>query len=201
MNVCSEKQALRASIRAQILAMSPADRLVQEAILRTRLLDLPGLERALTVLGYVPAFPEEINTWPILRDLSSLGKSIVCPRVEPTSRRLRLFLISHLDSDLKPGRFGIPEPQSCCREVASDLIDWVLVPGLAFDRRGFRLGRGAGYYDRFLADLPPDRPRWAIAYTTQIVAQVPIEPHDQPIDGIATAEGLHETPRRPSGDL
>jgi 5-formyltetrahydrofolate cyclo-ligase len=81
---------------------------------------------------------------------------------------------------------GIPEPGRHLAEVAPEEIDWALVPGLAFDDRGFRLGRGAGYYDRLLPTLRPDAPRWALAYDCQWIEALPNESHDQPLDGIVS---------------
>ena len=114
------------------------------------------------------------------------GKQVACPRVDRAERRLRLFQITDPGTDLGPGTLGIPEPLNHCPEIDPGAVDWVLVPGLAFDLDGHRLGRGAGYYDRLLPRLRPDVVRWALAFDCQIVERLPAEPHDVSIDGIAT---------------
>jgi 5-formyltetrahydrofolate cyclo-ligase len=188
MDIPAQKQALRRVMVERILAIDPDDRRRQDADLIRRLATLPGFDAAGTVLLYVSAFPEEIATGPALRQVLSLGKRLVCPRVDRPARRLRLFRVDDLQSDLVSGSMGIPEPGRHLAAVAPEEIDWALVPGLAFDDRGFRLGRGGGYYDRLLPTLRPDAPRWALAYDCQRVASLPNEPHDQPLDGIVSPE-------------
>jgi 5-formyltetrahydrofolate cyclo-ligase len=157
MNIPDEKAALRKAMVGRILAVDPALRGRQSAELAWRLTTLPGFAEAGTVLLYVSAFPEEIETR--LEDLAA---------------------------DLAPGTLGILEPGRSRPEVPPDQIDWALVPGLAFDEQGFRLGRGAGHYDRLLPRLRPDAPRWALAFDVQWVDRLPREPHDQPLDGIVS---------------
>jgi 5-formyltetrahydrofolate cyclo-ligase len=187
MDVRAQKRSLRREMVARILAMDPDDRRAQEVALAGRLAELPGFAAAGTVLLYVTAFAEELDTRPMLETALRLGKRLVCPRVDRPARWLRLHAIEDLEVDLVPGGMGIPEPAGHCTEVAPEAIDWVLVPGLAFDRRGFRLGRGGGYYDRLLPTLPPTSLRWALALTTQCVDSLPTEPHDAPLDGVVRA--------------
>ncbi len=88
--------------------------------------------------------------------------------------------------DVAPGYRHIPEPLEHCAVVAGAEVDWVLVPGVAFDIAGRRLGYGGGYYDRLLPLLPADATRIAGAYEIQIVAAVPFGPHDLTVDAIVT---------------
>jgi 5-formyltetrahydrofolate cyclo-ligase len=186
MDLPTKKRELRRAVIARILALDPARRRLEEAYLAERLLALPGFAAAETVLMYATAFPEEIATEPMLEEALRRGQRLVCPRVDRSARGLRLHHIEDLQADLTRGPLGIPEPRPDRPEVEPTGIDWVLVPGLAFDDRGFRLGRGAGYYDRLLPRLRPDAPRWALALDVQWVEDLPIEPHDQPLDGIAS---------------
>jgi 5-formyltetrahydrofolate cyclo-ligase len=110
---------------------------------------------------------------------------VLCPRVERAEHHLRLFQIRSLATDLEPGILGIPEPKLTCPEVKPNQVDWALIPGVAFDRRCFRLGRGGGLYDRFLPLLRPDCLRWALGFNCQLVDQLPIEAHDVPVDGVS----------------
>jgi len=190
MDIPAQKQVMRRVMVERILAMDPDDRRRQDADLMRRLVTLPGFEAAGTVLLYASVFPEEIATGPALRQVLWLGKRLVCPRVDRPARRLRLFRVDDPESDLVSGSMGIPEPGRHLAAVAPEEIDWVLVPGLAFDDRGFRLGRGGGYYDRLLPTLRPDAPRWALAYDCQRVTSLPTEPMTSPSTGSSARRAL-----------
>jgi 5-formyltetrahydrofolate cyclo-ligase len=87
-----------------------------------------------------------------------------------------------------PGTLGIPEPRLTCPRLEPSEIDWALIPGLAFDDRCYRLGRGAAHYDRLLPLLRPEVLRWALALEPQWVDALPVEAHDQQLDGVMSAE-------------
>jgi 5-formyltetrahydrofolate cyclo-ligase len=116
------------------------------------------------------------------------GKVVVAPRVDPPARMLRVFRITDPDRDLETGYHGIPEPRTSCPEVALDRVDWVLVPGVAFDASGRRLGYGGGFYDRLLPFIAKAAPRVAGVFEMQIVDEVPTAPHDVRVDAIATEQ-------------
>jgi 5-formyltetrahydrofolate cyclo-ligase len=99
---------------------------------------------------------------------------------------LEAYAISDPERDLGPGFRGIAEPLPHCPPLAFEAVDWVLVPGVAFDTHGHRLGYGGGYYDRLLPLLRDDAHRVAGAFDLQIVDRVPIAPHDRPLDAILT---------------
>lgn len=197
--VAAIKKHLRRKIREEILALPPVQRASQEAAFARLMAELPGYASARTVLLYVKAFPEEIDTAPLLEKALAESKRVLCPRVDRSGRRLRLFLVSDPKSDLGPGTLNILEPLSHCPEFELDAVDWVLVPGLAFDRQYYRLGRGAGYYDRLLPRLRPEVLRWALAFDCQLVDRLPVEHHDAPVDGIATPTKVltRDGPRSP----
>ncbi|CAN5766353.1 5-formyltetrahydrofolate cyclo-ligase [soil metagenome] len=195
----ARKRELRRLMVERVLAMAPEQRRAEQAALVDRFVTLPGLDRASTVLLYASHFPEEIDTAPMLRLLLEQGRRLVCPRVDRAGRRLRLHLIEDPADDFAPGALGIPEPIADRPEIGPEQVDWVLVPGLAFDARGFRLGRGAGHYDRLLPLLRPEVPRWALGFTPQRLETLPTEPHDEPIDGYADADEVR-TFRRRFGD-
>ncbi|MFO0892237.1 MAG: 5-formyltetrahydrofolate cyclo-ligase [Isosphaeraceae bacterium] len=184
------KRSLRRSIVSAVMSLDPPERQRQESLLIERFPELPGFRDASTVLLYVKAFPEELDTLVLLRGALLSGKSVVCPRVDPQERRLRLYRIDSLEGDLGPGILGIPEPHPNCPEMEPRHVDWALVPGLAFDTRCDRLGRGGGHYDRLLPRLRPDAPRWALGFDCQLVPELPVERHDVPVDGVATASRL-----------
>ncbi len=182
------KRQWRRGIVAAILALDPVERRRQESALVDALSTLPGWARAGTVLLYVSAFPEEIDTAPLLALAHAAGKRVVLPRVDRQERRLRLHLVTDPGQALVSGVLGIPEPAATWPEAPPDLVDWALVPGVAFDECADRLGRGAGHYDRLLPTLRADALRWALCFDCQIVPRLPVEPHDVPLDGV-TAPG------------
>lgn len=184
------KRRLRTNLIRAIRSLGPAQRVLEEAALGRGFPDLPGLRAARRVLLYVGALPEEIDTSPFIGEVLARRQTLVLPRVDPVERRLVLHRVEDVARDLVPGPFqAIPEPRPTCPIVAAAEVDWVLAPGLAFDRDGHRLGRGAGHYDRLLAEVPRSSPRWAVAYTVQVVERVPVGPHDQPLHGVLTSQG------------
>jgi 5-formyltetrahydrofolate cyclo-ligase len=189
------KRALRKSMVERVLALDLERRRHDEVLLAARFSALPGFAEARSVLLYVMAFPEEIATGPLLVQTLECGKDLVCPRVDRAEGRLRLFQIDDPARDLEPGTRAIPEPRRDCREVAPKAIDWVLVPGLAFNTQCYRLGRGAGHYDRLLPTLRPEAQRWALIHDCQWVEDLPVEPHDVPLDGVVSPGRI--SPRRP----
>jgi 5-formyltetrahydrofolate cyclo-ligase len=178
----AEKDSLRAQIRAQRCQMDSSWRDRASRTIVARLEALPVFQRSRRIQTYVALRPE-VDTHALIRRLLRAGKQVAVPRVE-SGRELQQYLIKDF-SELQVGTFGILEPPSDpSRRVMPAQFDLVLVPGLAFDRAGNRLGAGKGYYDRFLAGIKA--PKIALAFASQIVEQVPIEPHDQRVDMIVT---------------
>jgi 5-formyltetrahydrofolate cyclo-ligase len=178
----------RRAIIAAIAGLDPDDRRMQEASLALAFPRLPGWKEAETVLLYVSAFPEEIHTATMLTMAYEAGKRVILPRVDRRARQLGLHRVIDPARDLVPGVLGIPEPTAGLPEVPADSIDWALIPGVAFDELGYRLGRGAGHYDRLLPAMRADAVCWALSLSCQLVPRLPIEPHDVPMDGITTAD-------------
>jgi 5-formyltetrahydrofolate cyclo-ligase len=184
--VVRTKQEWRRWVIEAIAALDPYDRQAQETALTNALATLPGWSEARTVLLYVSAFPEEIDTAPLLSIAYAAGKRVVLPRVDRPARRLRLHAVLEPMRDLAPGVLGIPEPRADLPGVSADAIDWVLVPGLVFDHRGYRLGRGAGHYDRLLPSMRSDCICWSLCLSCQLVPSLAVEAHDVPLDGITS---------------
>jgi 5-formyltetrahydrofolate cyclo-ligase len=142
--------------------------------------------RAATTVLLPLSFRSEYDTAPLFDAALSSGKVVSAPRVNTDTRMLEAFVVADPARDVAPGFRGIPEPLPHCPAVALDAIDWVLVPGVAFDTRGYRIGYGGGYYDRLLPLLRRDAQRIAGAFELQVVEQVPSAPHDLAVDAIVT---------------
>jgi 5-formyltetrahydrofolate cyclo-ligase len=179
------KRALRERVLAARDSLPPEFRAAASAAIGTALAGRDDFAKASTVLLTLP-FGSEWDSMPLLLTALERGKAVVLPRVNATARTLELCRLSEPTRDVLPGYRGIPEPQSHCALVVADAIDWVLVPGVAFDPAGHRLGYGGGYYDRLLPQLRHGAARIAAGYEIQLVDGVPAGPHDVPVQALAT---------------
>ncbi|MEO5699839.1 MAG: 5-formyltetrahydrofolate cyclo-ligase [Casimicrobiaceae bacterium] len=189
------KLALRNRIVAARDALDAATRASAAAAIAARILALPSYQSAQTVLLTL-AFRSEWNTRPLLDHALATGKTVLLPRVDVAARMLVLHRVRDLDTDVGPGYQAIPEPRPGCAAVAPGEVDWVLVPGVAFDRNGRRLGYGGGFYDRLLPLVPARAARVAGAYGLQVVEEVPAAPHDVAIDALVTQHETFHVSRR-----
>jgi 5,10-methenyltetrahydrofolate synthetase len=178
----SDKAALRSGMIARRDALPESERHRVAEALTGRVVSLPQYAGARTVLATM-AIGSEWDTGPFLARALRDGKAIVLPRVTPPPRRLQLHRVPDLQRDLVPGVWDIPEPDpGKCDAVALDDVDFALVPALAADRTGFRLGYGAGYFDRLLAGRQA-RPFCVTALPAAfIVERLPSESHDVAVD-------------------
>ncbi len=179
------KTALRRDLLSRRDALPIEHRVAAGDAISARIAVLPSFVHAHTVLLTL-AFRSEWDTLPLVRTALAAGKIVVLPRVDQASRMLALHALSDPVADIVPGYRGIPEPRADAPAIAAERVDWVLVPGVAFDRDGRRLGYGGGYYDRLLPLLRAGTPRVAGAYDAQLVARVPFAPHDLTVDAIVT---------------
>ncbi len=179
------KQAMRQAMAAARDALDPAWRKRASAALVDRMTSLVAFAGARRVLLNVP-FRSEWDAAPLIERALARGKEVLLPRVDETSRMLDLRRIADPAADIVTGYRGIPEPVERCPRADPASVDWVLVPGVAFDREGGRLGYGGGYYDRLLPLLSPRAARVAGAFSMQIVDRVPSAPHDIRMDTVVT---------------
>ena len=179
------KRSLRERVLAARDSLSPEFRAAASAAICAALAARDDFAAASTVLLTLP-FGSEWDSMALLLAALERGKAVVLPRVNATARTLELCRLSEPSRDVLPGYRGIPEPQSHCALIAAEAIDWVLVPGVAFDIAGHRLGYGGGYYDRLLPQLRSDAARIAGGYEMQLVDRLPAAPHDVPVQALAT---------------
>ena len=157
-----------------------------EAI-RRKVFRLTAFRRAKTVCCYV-ALPYEVQTWRMIEEMLSKGKRVVVPVVQPNTKRLLLSEVRDPATELAPGAFGVREPvRRARRPVATRSLGLVLVPGIAFDRRGHRLGHGHGYFDRFLSRVPKAVRTVGLAFRFQLLDRLPVASHDHAVQTVLTA--------------
>ncbi len=188
--------AVKAELRRAVLARRdaiPAERRAElSAAIFATVVTLEAFQRARTVLAYC-SFGSEPVTDPFLRAVLAHGKTLALPKVCREPRALEVFRVTDPGRELRPGVWGIREPDpAACAPVPLGALDLVVVPGVVFDVRGGRIGYGAGYYDRLLRGLGEDVALVAAAFEVQIVDEVPMEPHDRPIDRIVTERRVIE---------
>ncbi len=135
------------------------------------------------------SFGSEVDTRIMVEETMRRGKVVLAPKALPKTRELIPSEIIDWDEDLAPGAYNIPEPrEDRLKPYAPETIDLLLVPGVAFDQKGNRLGYGGGYYDRFFSLLKPDTPLVAMVFDLQIQPQVPVDEWDRRVDCVITDE-------------
>ncbi len=175
------KEEARKAILRKRIEISPDLKREKDRSIRRNLLSLEELCRARVILLYYPVRGEP-DLIPLVRSLLKAKKEIAFPRVEGDS--LTLYTVSDLGS-LRRGRFGIPEPVDGKRVDPAD-VDLAVVPGVIFDRRGYRIGFGKGYYDRLLSGV--GFLKVGVAYSFQVLEEIPRDPWDVPVDIVVTEE-------------
>jgi len=185
----SERQQIRAQIRRQRQALSPQQQQQAAQQVAERALSLPLLAQARNVALFL-SFDGELDTRPLISRLWQRGQQVYLPVLHPFSTGQLLFIRYLPDTPLTPNRYGIPEPSLNLTELAPlDTLDIILVPLVAFDARGQRLGMGGGFYDRTLQHwqqhgvLPA-----GLAHCCQQVPALPTEQWDIPLPVIITPE-------------
>ncbi|HLZ53577.1 MAG TPA: 5-formyltetrahydrofolate cyclo-ligase [Verrucomicrobiae bacterium] len=181
----AQKSALRKQIRQTLQSISPAVRAVASLELCDRL--EPQLQSARTILFFAP-LPEEPDVWPLLGKLLPTKKTCALPAFDSATQSYSARRIQNLTADVATGKFGIREPSAGCPEISLGVLDLILVPGIAFDLRGHRLGRGRGFYDRLLAK--GHGIKCGVAFDGQMVKELPAETHDVRMDFVATPTRL-----------
>ena len=176
-----DKKALRAEIRAKKRAMTAQEIEEKSAALAKAFYETAEYKNAKTIYGYLP-YNQDVRTTQMLAHALADGKQVAVPKVY--GDEMKFILLSDL-SQVAKGYAGIPEPIAD-GPVAADPTALVLMPGLAFDPEGHRLGYGGGFYDKFLA-AEPDHPTLALCYDFQMLLHLDTESYDIPVDRVLWA--------------
>jgi len=178
-----EKSSIRKEVSFRRDGLSKEERKAKSENIARRLLELPEFINAQAILFYA-SFRSEVDTIELLKNSIGNKKRVVLPKVDMRSMSLMLYEIYSME-DLKPGCLGILEPlASRGRAVNTGDIDFMIIPGVAFDEHCNRLGYGKGFYDRLLA--VKKSPAVALAYEEQVVENIPADVHDIKMDKIIT---------------
>ena len=184
--ITAEKAALRTQIRARLKTLPLSERQAGDTLLFRRFLSLPQIAAASTLLLY-HGMGTEPDTAQLLEPLWALGKRVCLPRCLP-GNQMEARLVQR-ESALVPHPWGMLEPGTDCPPVTPEEIDLVLVPGLAFDRSGGRLGQGGGFYDRWLTGFSGVTA--GLCRDLLLLDRVPREAHDRAVDLVVTESGLY----------
>lgn len=180
--------------------MSEASRKEKSGLIAEKLEKTGAWRRARTVMFYV-THGSEVRTEGMMERAWRSGKNVVVPFVEDEEKpSISCARIRSIDGDLRKGSYGIREPvPGRCEVFQKDRIDLVIVPAVAFDRSGHRIGYGKGCYDRWLRNIPLQK-RIGLAYDMQIVDRLPVESTDVPVGMIVSEKRVLEINRKRKGD-
>lgn len=186
MSVLDQKKKLRKEILSIRETLIDKDVIARSILLKNNFFSMLKDYAGKTVLGFMP-FKNEIDVTLIIEELLRHQVKIVLPRVDKELHALRLYAVSDLTADVEPGVWGIREPIQSLEEIPPRELDYILIPGLAFDKERYRLGYGGGYYDRLLKNT--NAVKIGVCYDFQRVEKVPTEVWDVPVDKIVTDTG------------
>ena len=181
--VTQAKAELRAEFRKKLADVPVSERDRAAAVIFDVVRSRSEWQEAKTVMLYVP-LPGELNILPLLNAAIHHHKTLTLPRFNRETQTYEAAVVKNLASDLVRGEFGVSEPDPECPVCPVNQLDVTMVPGLAFDGEGRRLGRGKGFYDRLLADATGWL--WGVGHDVQLAGQLPVESHDVVLNCIVT---------------
>ncbi|MFH1645495.1 MAG: 5-formyltetrahydrofolate cyclo-ligase [Candidatus Omnitrophota bacterium] len=182
-----EKCEKRAKILEILRLRTSEERSLESEKIKEKLFEDKDFQAAKTIMFYVSK-DYEVNTWSMIQEAIELGKRVVLPATDTKEKKLIVSEIKDLSTQLYKGAFGIYEPKKEYIEtVAVNDIDIIIVPGIAFDKEGNRIGHGGGYFDRFLHTLPRSILTIGLAFKCQILESINTLPWDIPVARLITA--------------
>jgi len=183
-----DKKRIRKEILGKRGALTEREVREHSLLIKEKLFGLREFKDAKLIMFYV-SFRNEVRTEEMIEEAMASGKKIALPVTTP-KKDMKPYLVFNLREDLAPGRFGIPEPKERPdRKVNAKDIDMIVVPGVAFDREGGRIGFGQGFYDRFLNGTVSFCV--GLAFELQVVETLPLEKYDETLDAIITERQIY----------
>ncbi len=186
--ITKTKSYIRAQVLNRLRKQKEVERLKKSFQIQKKLFSLSEFVKAKIVLFYL-SFDGEVETFRMVDKAISLGKKVAVPVINSRDKKLTLSLIVDCGYDLEVGPYGTYQPKhNHIRKIPLNRIDLIIVPALAFDLKGNRIGRGLGYYDRFLHALPKRIPSVGLAFDFQVLGKIPfVESYDFPVDRVLYA--------------
>jgi len=189
-DIQEKKRDIRNHIAKLLGAISDKDLTEYTSKIENRLFEFANFLEAKITLLYIH-HNSEVNTREIIKRSFDYHKIVVLPAFNPEKFEMKLFKVDNLDADLILGTRGIQEPHpSRCKCISIDVIDIAIIPGVAFDEKGGRIGSGEGYYDRLIPNLPVTTRKVALALESQLIQQIPMGSNDKHVDIIITEERI-----------
>jgi len=184
-----DKTEIRRLLRERMAAMTDAERHAKSVAACALVAATPEFQQARTIMLYLST-PSEVDTSSLALRAWQQGKTVVVPKVSWDARRMVPIEISSLSSEqLQTSRHGIREPVSG-NPVPLEFVDFAVIPGMGFTHTGHRIGRGSGFYDRFLAQADFLGVSCGLGFEEQIVPYIPMLEHDVPLGMLATDRGI-----------
>jgi 5-formyltetrahydrofolate cyclo-ligase len=183
-----DKAELRRQMQQVLRAMPESKRKEKSKLACRNLIETSQFDGASTVMIYL-SLPHEVDTSEVILRAWQLGKTVAVPKISWQQRHMIPVCINSLETDFQMNSIGLRNPVTGI-PASFEEIDLVVTPGLAFDQKGNRLGRGGSYYDRFFANEKLTASRCGFAFIEQVIDEVPVTQNDLPVDFIVTDEGL-----------
>ncbi len=189
-DIKEKKREIREDMAKKLKEFSAGELIEKTRGIEERLFEFANFLDAKVVLLYMHTYGEDVTNDIIKRCFES-DKTVVLPAFDTTKHTMQLMRVDNLDSDLKLGPRGILEPNpERCKIVPIDYIDIAIIPGVALDEKGGRIGSGEGCYDRLIPKLSITTRKVALALESQIIQQAPVEPHDKHVDIVITEKRI-----------
>ncbi len=185
-----KKQEIRDEIVQKITGLGESPLAAKTKAIEERLFEFANYLEARIALLYTPALVE-VDTRDIIKRSYMYNKIIVLPAYEAETKKITLLKVDDPEKDLIEGPRGNLEPNpERCKSVPLDCLDIAIIPGLAMDEKGGRIGLGNGYYDRLIPELPITTRKVGLIFEDQIISMVPMESHDKHVDIVVTDERI-----------
>lgn len=189
-DIKEKKDELRLNISKILKSLSETDLSEKTKRIENRLFEFANFLESKVVLLYLNR-PNEVNTREIIQRAYKYHKIVALPSFDVFKHEITIHKVDNPDTGLIPGWRGVQEPDpSRCKLIPVDFIDIAIIPGIAFDEKGGRIGSGDGFYDRLITKLPITTRKVSLALENQIVQQVPMENSDRHVDIIITEDRI-----------
>lgn len=182
-----DKKKFRTDVRTKLVALSQEEHKKKSWMIHNKVINLDEIKNAQTIAVTISNFPE-VDTMHLIEALWKMDKKVAVPRCDPKTRTMTFYIFDN-EEQLETVYMDLKEPiPSKTKQVHAEEIDVIIAPGIVFDRSGYRIGYGGGYYDRYLAQY--NRIVIAMAFDMQIVEKVPTDAYDLPVGKIITEEHI-----------